>query len=99
MIEEKEIILEEREIIDAIIYRDDGFTEVRKAFLILKNGVEISRRYHRHVVDPDQEDLSGEDERVRAICHAMDAHRKVKAVEKKEKDRIVDEMLVKPDGV
>ena len=53
--------------------------QVRKATIIKKDGVEISRTYHRHVVVPGTLDasdnlvatnISGEDADVQAICNA-----------------------------
>ena len=53
--------------------------QVRKATIIKKDGVEISRTFHRHVVVPGildasdnlvATDISGEDADVQAICNA-----------------------------
>ena len=53
--------------------------QVRKATIIKKDGVEISRTYHRHAVVPGTldasdnlvaTDISGEDADVQAICNA-----------------------------
>ena len=53
--------------------------QVRKATIIKKDGVEISRTFHRHVVVPGTldasdnlvaSDISGEDADVQAICNA-----------------------------
>ena len=53
--------------------------QVRKATIIKKDGVEISRTFHRHVVVPGTLDasdnlvatnISGEDADVQAICNA-----------------------------
>jgi hypothetical protein len=41
--------------------------QVRSANIIKRDGVEISRAYHRHVVMPDA-DLTQEDADVAAIC-------------------------------
>tara|TARA_R110002153_G_scaffold59063_1_gene161611 strand:+ start:422 stop:685 length:264 start_codon:yes stop_codon:yes gene_type:complete len=43
---------------------------VRKATAISRDGVEISKAYHRHVVVPDG-DVSAEDADVQAICNAV----------------------------
>lgn len=40
---------------------------VRTATVIKRDGVEISRSFHRHVVSPDS-DISGESAEVQAIC-------------------------------
>jgi len=41
--------------------------QVRTATIIERDGVEISRSFHRHVVNPG-EDTSGESAEVQAIC-------------------------------
>ena len=38
--------------------------------MIERDGVEISRSFHRHVVTPDA-DISGESTEVQAICNAV----------------------------
>ena len=38
--------------------------------VIKEDGVELSRSRHRHVVHPDQ-DISGEDAEVQAVCNAV----------------------------
>lgn len=62
--------LEESHVIDAITYRDSGHIEVRHATVILRDGSEIARTFHRHVVEPGT-DVSGEDPRVQAIATAL----------------------------
>ena len=42
---------------------------VRKATVIKKDGVELTRAFHRHVLHPD-DDISGEPAEVQAICGA-----------------------------
>ena len=59
--------LTERKEIDQITVLVDGQIQVREATVIEKDGVEISRTYHRHVVAPGA-DLSGEDARVKKIA-------------------------------
>ena len=44
--------------------------QVRTATVIKRDGTEISRNYHRHVVAPDA-DISGESAEVQAICNAV----------------------------
>ena len=41
--------------------------QVRTATVIKRDGVEISRSFHRHVVAPDA-DITGESAEVQAIC-------------------------------
>ena len=53
--------------------------QVRKATIIKKDGVEISRSYHRHVLNCRTKsgdtwgdtDISGEDASVQAVCNAV----------------------------
>jgi hypothetical protein len=44
--------------------------QVRTATIIKRDGVEISRTFHRHVVAPDA-DITGESAEVQAICAAV----------------------------
>jgi len=44
--------------------------QVRTVTVIKRDGTEISRGYHRHVVAPDA-DISGESTEVQAICNAV----------------------------
>ena len=46
------------------------FIQVRTATVIERDGAEISRSYHRHVVAPDA-DITGESEEVQALCNAV----------------------------
>lgn len=41
--------------------------QIRTAVVISRDGTEISRSFHRHVVAPDS-DISGESSEVQAIC-------------------------------
>jgi hypothetical protein len=49
---------------------DWSSVQVRNATIISKDGVELTRSYHRHVVMPDG-DVSAEDADVQAICNAV----------------------------
>ena len=49
------------------IVGDYKIIQVRTATVIKRDGVEISRSYHRHVVAPDS-DTSGESDDVKAIA-------------------------------
>ena len=44
--------------------------QVRKATVIKKDGVELTRAFHRHVLNPDA-DISKEPEEVKAVCNAV----------------------------
>ena len=59
----------EQSIIDQIEVTRNGSVNVRRADLILKDGVEIAKTYHRHVLAPGA-DLANEDAKVVAIAQA-----------------------------
>jgi len=61
--------LEKIEIVDRIEVLENSCIQVRTKTVIKENGVEISSKFHRHVVAPGA-DYSGEDARVQAICAA-----------------------------
>ena len=63
--------LTERTVEDKIeIVGDFKHVQVRTATVIERDGVEISRSYHRHALAPDA-DISGESAEVQAICNAV----------------------------
>jgi hypothetical protein len=60
--------LSEETVQDKIeIVGDHKHIQVRTANVISRDGTEISRAFHRHVVAPDA-DISGESTEVQAIC-------------------------------
>ena len=63
--------LTERTVEDKIeIVGDYKHIQVRTATIIERDGVEISRSFHRHALAPDA-DISGESAEVQAICNAV----------------------------
>ena len=58
--------LTEDTVVDSIDVLPDGQIQVRKANRVFRDGVEISKSYHRHVVSPG-DDLALEDPRVAEI--------------------------------
>ena len=44
--------------------------QVRKATVIKKDGIELTRSFHRYVLNPDA-DISKEPEEVKAVCNAV----------------------------
>ena len=65
---DKQMALTETEVQDKIeVVGDYKHVQVRTANVISRDGVEISRAFHRHVVAPDA-DVSGESAEVQAIC-------------------------------
>ena len=63
-------MLEESVVIDQITVLEDGQIQVRRANKIFRDGVEISKTYHRHVVAPG-DNLAGEDKRVQAVAKVI----------------------------
>jgi len=62
--------LTEKTIIDKIEVIENNSIQVRTATVIEKDGVEISRTFHRHVLVPGA-DLTNEDPKVQAIANAI----------------------------
>jgi hypothetical protein len=62
-------MLEKIEVVDRIEAVESGVVQVRTKTVIKEDGVEISSKFHRHVVAPG-DDYSAEDARVKAICAA-----------------------------
>jgi hypothetical protein len=62
-------MLEKIQIVDRIEVIENGCVQVRTKTAIMEDGVEISSKFHRHVVAPG-DDYSAEDARVQAICAA-----------------------------
>jgi hypothetical protein len=56
--------------VDLIEVIENGSIQVRTKTAIKEDGVEISSKFHRHVVAPG-DDYSAEDARVKAICAVM----------------------------
>jgi hypothetical protein len=66
--------LTEETIQDKIeVVQPHSIVQVRTATVIKRDGVEISRSFHRHVVTPDisADDLANESTEVQAICAAV----------------------------
>lgn len=58
------------DMIEVINRGDWSLVQVRTATIISEDGVELSRKFHRHVVMPNA-DLSAEDADVVAICTSV----------------------------
>ena len=61
--------LEKQTVVDLIEVVENGCIQVRTKTAIKEDGVEISSKFHRHIVVPG-DDYSTEDARVKAICAA-----------------------------
>ena len=65
-------------IADKIEVTEIGRIQIRTATVIKENGIELTRTFHRHSIDPcdkssgtwQDTDISSEDERVQAIANA-----------------------------
>ena len=62
--------LTEESFADKIEVTEAGHVQVRVATVIKRDGEEISRSFHRHVVAPG-DDYSAEDDKVKAVCAAV----------------------------
>lgn len=56
--------------VDQIEVVENGSIQVRTATIIERDGVEISKSFHRHVKHPG-EDVSNEDSKVQAIANVI----------------------------
>ena len=63
-------MLEKIEIVDRIEVIENGCIQVRTKTAIKEDGVEISSKFHRHVVVPGA-DVSAEDAKVQAIAASI----------------------------
>lgn len=62
--------LSEQSVISKIEILEDGQIQVRRADRVLKDGVVIAERFHRHVLEPGS-DVSNEDPRVKKAATAF----------------------------
>jgi hypothetical protein len=56
--------------VDQIEIVGDHTIQVRTATIIEKDGIEISRTFHRHVIEPGM-DVSNEDPKVQSVVNAL----------------------------
>ena len=57
-------------IVDRIEVLPDGHIQVRTANRVFRDGVQISKAFHRHVIVPGA-DVSGEDATVQTVANAV----------------------------
>jgi hypothetical protein len=62
--------LTEKTIIDKVELVENNSIQVRTATIIERDGTEISRSFHRHVVSPG-DNVTNEDPKVQAIANAI----------------------------
>jgi hypothetical protein len=60
----------EKTIVDKVELVENNSIQVRTATIIERDGTEISRSFHRHVVSPG-DDVTNEDPKVQAIANAI----------------------------
>lgn len=63
-------VFTEESVIDSINVTEFGVLEIRQANKVYKDGVEISKTYHRNTLAPGAS-LDGQDEKVVAIAEAV----------------------------
>jgi hypothetical protein len=62
--------LTEKTLVDKIEIVENNSIQVRTATIIERDGTEISRSYHRHVLSPG-DDVNNEDIKVQAIANVI----------------------------
>jgi len=65
--------LSEQKLIDQIEVTSNGTIQVREANIVLREGTEIARTFHRYCLDPNS-DLTGQPEKVVDIALAAWKH-------------------------
>ena len=81
--------LTETKKVDQIELVETNHIQVRTATIIERDGIEISRSYHRHVIAPT-DDISVEDEKVQAIANAIWTNEVVEAFRIAQNNNIVN---------
>jgi hypothetical protein len=81
-------MLEKVQIIDRIEVVENGCIQVRTKTAIKEDGVEISSKFHRHVVAPG-DDYSAENARVQGVCAALHTAEVVEAYRLAQLDKIL----------
>ena len=60
----------ERQLVDLVELVESNQIQVRTANIIERDGVEVTRTFHRHVLSPGA-DVTNEDPKVQAIANAV----------------------------
>ena len=60
----------EKTIIDIIEVLQNNTIQIRNANIIERDGIEIAKTYHRHVINP-LDDITNEDAKVQTIANAI----------------------------
>ena len=64
------MLLTETKLIDKIEIVETNSIQIRTATIIEKDGVEIAKTYHRHVINPT-DSIKNEEPKVQAIANAI----------------------------
>ena len=64
------MVLIEKQIIDKIEVLENNSIQIRTATIIEKDGIEIAKTFHRHVLSPG-DDITNEDVKVQSIANAI----------------------------
>jgi hypothetical protein len=73
--------------VDQVEVVGDYTIQVRTATIIERDGVEISRTFHRHVVSPG-DDVTNEDPKVQTIANALFTEEVISAYQESLNDRL-----------
>ena len=79
--------LTEETVVDKIEVLENGIIQVRKATVIKRDGVEINRSFHRHVLAP-ADDLTDQDARVSAIANVIWTDEVITAYQESQKNTL-----------
>ena len=60
----------EKQLVDLVELVQSNHIQVRTANIIERDGIEVTRTFHRHVLSPG-DDVSGQDPKVQAIANAV----------------------------
>jgi hypothetical protein len=60
-----------KKVIDKIEVLEMGQIQIRQATRIIEDGNLISQTFHRHVIEPDLDDLTGQDEKVQLVANVV----------------------------
>ena len=81
--------LTEKTVIGSRDVLEDGQIQVRRDTVILKDGIEISRTYHRHVVAPG-DSIVDEDPSVQLVAKAVHTPALVAAYKLAQRNSVLD---------
>lgn len=77
-------MLEKQSVVDQIEITRDGHVQIRQADLYMENGVEMAKKYHRHVLSPG-DDTINESKRVKVVTKAVWTPKVIEEYERRKK--------------